>query len=359
MNISENRPSNAPTPPSSPADEPVARDRRTAGYKPGLAWFTAIGGAWVLALVMLGAFTTSINAGMIFPDWPLSNGSLNPVGWLHDAAMFAEHSHRLSAGLMSIITLAMAAWVWTAEARPWVRKLALGAAILIFVQAGVGGLRVLLDPQHLDLLNTSVGRLFAMAHAVLAQIFVSCLVVLALALGRPWIEGGAPAAPAAWRKLGVWCVGLLIAQLAIAAVMRHSFAGLAIPYFPQSTAEGGWLPPVWTFKVGIHFAHRVMAVVLTVALVALAIRVWRDGRAAGGAKRAAMMLVALLALQIALGAASVLSLRDERYTTAHVIVGASLLALTVGLTAWGFRFKPAPTIEDATTLEKKLSLRRA
>jgi len=346
-------------PPPSPAKPEPAPGRRTARYQRGLAWFTLIGGAWVLTLVMLGAFTTSINAGMVFPDWPLSNGSLNPEGWLTDVAMFAEHSHRLSAALMSIVTLAIAAWVWTAEARPWVRRLAVGAAALIFVQAAVGGLRVLLDPQHLDLLNTSVGRIFAMAHAVLAQIYVGTLVVLALGLSRPWIEGGAPSAPAPWRRLGMWCCGLLIAQLAIAAVMRHSFAGLAIPTFPHSTVDGGWLPAVWNFKVGIHFAHRLMAVVLTVALVALAARVWLDRRAATGAKRTALMLVALLALQIALGAASVLSYRDANYTTAHVIVGAALLALTTGLTAWGFRFRAAPTIEDATTLEKKLSLRRA
>lgn len=342
-----------------PAETPARGARRSARYQPGMAWFTAIGGAWVLALVMMGAFTTSINAGMVFADWPLSNGSLNPHGWLHDAAMFAEHSHRLSAGLMSIITLAIAAWVWTAEARPGVRRLALTAAAMIFVQAGLGGLRVLLDPQHLDLLNTSVGRLFAMGHAVLAQVFVSCLVVLALTLSRQWIEGGAPASAPGWRKLGVVCCALLLTQLAIAAVMRHSFAGLAIPTFPHSTSEGGWLPATWSFKVGVHFAHRVMALVLGAGLIALAVAIWRDRRAATGAKRSALMLVALLGLQITLGAASVLSLRDEYYTTAHVIVGASLLALTVGLTAWGFRFRPAPAAGEATTKEKPLSLRRA
>lgn len=342
-----------------PPEPETTCNRRSAGYQPGLAWFTTIGGAWVLALVMLGAFTTSINAGMVFADWPLSNGSLNPTGWLRDTAMFAEHSHRLSAGLMSIITLAIAAWVWSAEARPGVRKLALGAAVLIFVQAGLGGLRVLLDPEHLDLLGTSLGRVFAMAHACAAQVFVSALVVLALMLSRPWIEGGAPAKPVKWRWWAVWCCGLLLTQLAIAAVMRHSFAGLAIPTFPQSTIDGAWLPAHWNFKVIIHFAHRVMALVLTVALLDLAVRVWIDRQTAKGAKHTASMLLAVLALQITLGAASVLSARDASYTTAHVIVGTALLAITVGLTAWGFRFKPAPSIKNATSLNKKLSLRRA
>ena len=64
---------------------------RTPGYKPGLAAFSAVAAAWVFVLVTLGAFTTSIGAGMAFPDWPLSNGSLNPHGWLTNIAMFAEH----------------------------------------------------------------------------------------------------------------------------------------------------------------------------------------------------------------------------------------------------------------------------
>ena len=64
--------------------------RRTNDYKPALAWFAAFGTVWVFVLVILGAFTTSIGAGMVFSDWPLSNGSLNPPGWMNDLAMFAD-----------------------------------------------------------------------------------------------------------------------------------------------------------------------------------------------------------------------------------------------------------------------------
>src|SRR5271156_2611598 len=92
---------------------------RTSAHHPGLAIFAALGCAWVFVLVSLGAFTTSIGAGMAFPDWPLSNGSLNPHGWLTDLAMWSEHSHRLSAGLMSIITIALAWWISRTEERAW------------------------------------------------------------------------------------------------------------------------------------------------------------------------------------------------------------------------------------------------
>src|SRR5690606_7501999 len=46
---------------------PIPRSSRTTSYRPGLAWFAAIGGLWVFVLVTLGAFTTSIGAGMVFP----------------------------------------------------------------------------------------------------------------------------------------------------------------------------------------------------------------------------------------------------------------------------------------------------
>jgi len=65
----------------------------------------------VFVLVTLGAFTTSIGAGMVFPDWPLSNGSLNPKGWLEDIAMFAEHSHRLTGTVMGLITIGLTLWL--------------------------------------------------------------------------------------------------------------------------------------------------------------------------------------------------------------------------------------------------------
>jgi cytochrome c oxidase assembly protein subunit 15 len=144
---------------------------RTAGYKPGLAAFSAVAAAWVFVLVALGAFTTSIGAGMAFPDWPLSNGSLNPTGWLTNLAMFAEHSHRLSAGLMTILTGILAFWIWRTEERQWLRRLSYFAAGLVVAQGVVGGLRVRLDPVQVAAVDTSLGRLFAMLHACLAQAF--------------------------------------------------------------------------------------------------------------------------------------------------------------------------------------------
>jgi len=331
--------------------------RRSSAYQPKLAWFAAIGSAWVFVLVLLGAYTTSIGAGMVFADWPLSNGSLNPKGWISDLAMFAEHSHRLSAGLMSAITVAIAFFVWRHDERRWLRRLAWFAVGFVFAQALVGGLRVLMDGLHIEMVDTSVGRIFAMAHACMAQLYVCTLLAVALALSRPWIESARRPAEEAgfgWRRLAVVGCALLVLQLAVAAVMRHSFAGLAIHTFPWSTPAGGLLPDAWNFRIAIHFAHRGMAVVLTVALVALAVRVWRDRSAPRAAKSTASALIGLLVLQIALGAASVLTYRNPYFTTAHVIVGAVTLATCFGLTWWSFRetLERSPQLAAASSRSK-------
>ena len=313
--------------------EPI-RPERTSAYQPALAWAAVLGAGWVLVLVMLGAFTTSIGAGMVFQDWPLSNGSLNPAGWLRNAAMFAEHSHRLSAGLMATVTLLLAVAVARSEPRRWLRRLGWFAVGLVLLQAVVGGLRVLLNPVEVTAVDTSLGQLFAMLHAVLAQVFVCALLAIAAALSRPWIEGPVRAATGlggGLRRLGAWCCGLLLAQLAIAAVMRHSFAGLAIPTFPL-TPDGRLVPARWDSGIGINFAHRAMAFALAVALGWLAAAVWRDRSVGAGAKRLAALMVILLAAQIALGATVIWTGRNAYFTTAHVLVGALTMAATFLLT---------------------------
>jgi cytochrome c oxidase assembly protein subunit 15 len=304
---------------------------RTAGYKPGLAAFSAVAAAWVFVLVALGAYTTSIGAGMAFPDWPLSNGSLNPRGWLTNNAMFSEHAHRLSASMMGLLTGILAVWIWRTESRAWLRRLSYFAFGLVVAQGVVGGLRVLLDRIQIDALATSLGRLVAMLHACLAQAFACTLVAIALSCSRGWIERPNPVG-AGVRRAGVACCAFIFLQLGIAAVMRHSFAGLAIPTFPWSTPAGGILPDTWSFRVGINFAHRVMAGVIAVAVAVYAAAIWRDRAAPLAMRTGASVLVSLVAFQILLGAAVIGTLRDPMVTTGHVLVGALTLVTAFWLT---------------------------
>jgi cytochrome c oxidase assembly protein subunit 15 len=310
---------------------------RTCTYKPALAIFAAIGSAWVFVLVALGAFTTSIGAGMAFRDWPLSNGSINPEGWLNDIAMFAEHSHRLSGTLMGLIGIGLAFWLHRHESRGWLRQLGWWALALVVIQGLIGGQRVKLDAWQIAGFEMSVGQMLRIPHGILAQVYVCLLIAIAISVSRTWLEPQSGPLSAGVRRAGLLCCVLLFVQLVIAATMRHNYAGLAIQTFPHSTPSGGWLPEIWNFRIGIHFAHRVMAVILSVALLWLVVKLRLDRNVTPLMRVAASLVVALLCAQIVLGAQIILKFREPHVTTGHVVFGALLLATTFWLTWFAHR----------------------
>jgi cytochrome c oxidase assembly protein subunit 15 len=309
---------------------------RNALYQPKLSFFAVTAAIWVFVLVTLGAFTTTIGAGMAFLDWPLSNGSVNPEGWLTDIAMFAEHSHRLTGTVMGVFAIGLAFWLHRTVARNWLRRLGWSALGIVVIQGLIGGKRVLLDATQVPGFDMSLGQMLRVPHGVLAQIYVCLLVAIALGCSRRWIEHAIPVG-ARVRQAAVACVALLLVQLTIAAFMRHNHAGLAIPTFPFSSADHAILPPHWDYRVALQFAHRVMAVVLAVAIVILFLRVRRDPASTPLILGVATALVALLAVQILLGASVIWSLRRPDLTTAHVIVGAATLAAASALACLAHR----------------------
>ena len=311
----------------------ASQSPRTTIHKPALAFFATLGSVWVFVLVTLGAFTTSINAGMAFPDWPLSNGSINPEGWLHNISMFAEHSHRLTGMIMGFVTIALVVWLWRTEQRGWLRRLGVWAFGLVLLQGIIGGTRVLLNEVNVPWFQMSLGEILRIPHGILAQVYVCLLIAIAAACTRHWIERTVPVGNAV-RRAGITCCALLFVQLTIAATMRHNNAGLVIPSFPFSTPPPGnlWLPAVWDFRIAIHFAHRVMAGVLAVALTWFAWQIRRDRAAPLAMRAGASALISLMVLQILLGAEIIWTLRRPDVTTSHVVVGALTLAVTFWLT---------------------------
>ncbi len=301
---------------------------RSPTYKPGLAWFAAIGSAWVFVLVALGAFTTSIGAGMAFADWPLSNGSVNPHGWLTEIDKFAEHSHRLSGLMMGLITVILAGWLHRCEARGWLRRLGWWALGIVIIQGVLGGTRVIFDRINVPGFEMSFGQMLRIPHGVLAQIYVCVLFAIAAGVSRPWVSNTLGVAGPRVRRLGWWCTALVFGQLTIAATMRHNHAGLAIPTFPFSTPGGGLLPATWDYRVALQFAHRVMAAVIGIAILAYSHFLWREKSLAPLLRGASFLLVGLIGLQITLGAQIIWTGRSVTMTTGHVVVGALTLACT-------------------------------
>ena len=297
------------------------RDRSTF-YRPWLARFSFVALLVTLFLLYAGGFTTTISAGMVFPDWPLSNGSLNPEGWTQDPAMAAEHSHRLLGMIVGNLTLALTIWIWWVDGRRWMRRLGLAALVLVIVQGILGGVRVLQNEVN-----------YAIIHGCLGQIFFCVLTAMAIGQTRSWHRlreepsGVAGLKPAT----GLVLIGLLFVQLIVAAVMRHKGAGLAIPTFPL-TPEGSLLPSDWYFGVTIHFAHRALAAVILLVYAGWIVQLLRATKNIH-IRSLGLLAWVLVIVQIALGAAAIWSGRNPLITTLHVLNGAFLLAAT-----WGTHF---------------------
>lgn len=280
--------------------------------------FAVLTAAATFALIFIGALVTSTGSSLSVPDWPLSYGQLFPpmVG-----GVFYEHGHRMVAGTVAVLMAVLAIWTWREEPRPGVKRLAIVALSAVLLQAILGGVTVLLG------LPTAV----SVAHAALAQAFFCMVVALALLSGRGWIEAQLPSPPdGVLQKLGAATTAAVYGQLLLGAVMRHTGSGLAIPDFPL--AYGHVVPYLESFPVAIHFAHRVGAVVVASLIVATAARVQRGHRADPGLRRPALLMLALVAVQIALGATIIWSRKAVLPTTAHVAVGAAILAAALVLT---------------------------
>src|SRR5438128_2754927 len=137
-------------------------------------WFTAVA---TLFLICSGGMVTSKGAGLAVPDWPTTFGYnmfLFPISkWI--GGIFFEHTHRLIASIVGLLTITLAIWIWCSENRPPVRNLGLIAVAGVIVQGILGGLRV-------ALLKDAIG----IFHACLAQAFLGLIVLIALATTNLW-----------------------------------------------------------------------------------------------------------------------------------------------------------------------------
>ncbi len=271
---------------------------------------------------------------MAFLDWPLSNGSINPDGWLEDRDMAAEHSHRLLGMVMGLLSIGLCVTSHMSKAALPVRKMGNWLVVVVVLQGLLGGLRVKLDALNLEIDHNLYAQSFAVAHATLAQLFLCLLVAFVVSNSRSWIErnAGFTKAPSSnLRTYGLVACGTIVMQLIVGAIMRHAHAGLAIPTFPL-TPQDTLVPPVFNFAIGIHFAHRVGAVIVTIAILAYCFKIWRDPAARSGLAKSAAGLLALLIVQVLLGALVIWKVRNEHVTTLHMLNGAFTLALCWSMT---------------------------
>jgi cytochrome c oxidase assembly protein subunit 15 len=346
--------------------------------------FALLTAAATFLLLGVGGLVTSKGAGMAVPDWPTSYGynmfALPFKFWT--GGIFYEHTHRLVASGVGLLTTILAVWLWLAESRRRVRWMGVIAFFAIVLQGVLGGLRVVW-------LKDQVG----IFHATLAQLFFVLMCAIAMFTSNWWKQLPSPLTPlpsdgrggkgaASFGKLRGIVLGttlLVLGQLILGAAMRHQHAGLAISDFPlaygklwpamdtdsvmrynQKRIEVVAANPITAFQIGLQMAHRFMAVVILigVAMVAWRVRSWSSRFSVSGGgnnltvglQRLAFVWLGLILIQLCLGAWTIWSNKAADVATAHVLIGA--LSLVTG-TLWciisfrrpvtQFGFKSVPT----------------
>ena len=160
---------------------------------------------------------TSTDSGLSVPDWPLSYGKIMPpmVGGIR-----FEHTHRLVASTVGLLTLILTIWIGRTEKRAWVRRLAIAALGAVVLQGILGGLTVLF------LLPAPI----SVTHACLGPIFFCLIVNLTLLHSPAWNENLPPFssedAAKNFRFFSLLTFISAFIQLLLGAVVRHTGQGI-------------------------------------------------------------------------------------------------------------------------------------
>jgi cytochrome c oxidase assembly protein subunit 15 len=254
-----------------------------------LAWTAA---AATYLLIVLGAVVRITGSGMGCGDhWPLCNGHLFPP--LDDIGTVIEWSHRLVAALVSALVAALAAYAW------WLRhdaqRLAYAALALLVVQVLLGAVTVKL----------ALPPWTVILHLGTAMLLLATLLVAATSPPVP----GFLVLPGTIALLSLAFVTVLFG-----ALTANLGAAAACTGFPLCNGQ------LWPSAGGlalVQWVHRLMAYSLA------AYAAWWAARTPG---RAPKVVLGLVALQVGLGAATVLLGLPAALQAAHVAVGAAVWA---------------------------------
>jgi len=288
------------------------RLRRTAAVSRHVA-LAALTAFITADLIVFGAFTRLTDSGLGCPDWPGCYGQASPLAASSaiDAAQQA-----MPTGPVTVTK----AWIEMAH-----RYLAMAVGALIL------GLNVVLWRARTTHERAPLWALAALAWVLVQGLFGKYTVTLKLypAVVTAHLLGGMVQSlqrspPLAAARAATLVLALLALQIALGGWVSSNYAVLACRGFPQ--CNGQWWPEAdyaqgftllrelgragsegyVDFKalVAIQMVHRGVAVLVSVAVIALSIRLWRSSTAQD--RRAALWLLALLAVQLVSGLSNVL-----------------------------------------------------
>jgi cytochrome c oxidase assembly protein subunit 15 len=343
----------------SPPAETLAADRanrRALGH-----WLLAVAGMiWVM--VALGGATRLGGSGLSIMEWAPLSGAIPPwsdAEWqrLYDlyrtipqyalvnqgfgiegfkGIFWLEWSHRLWGRLIGLAFALPLAWFWLRGRIP----AGLGPRLLLLLVLGgmQGAVGWFMVASGFEADRTAVSPYRLVMHLGLALLLHAAVLWTALGLLRPERDG--PARPAGLRRLVHTTAALVLLAMLAGGFVAGLKAGLAYNTFPlmegRLVPEGyAQLQPFWrnlTANIAaVQFNHRLLATLAGVA--ALSAAAWgARALAPGFARGAVLALGGTVAVQYALGIATLLLVVPPWLGTLHqavavAVLSAALLAL--------------------------------
>ena len=321
-------------------------------------------------LIVFGSFTRLTDSGLGCPDWPGCYGQSSPWGASAPIASaeralpsgpvtaskaWIEMIHRYLAMTVGALILVLTVVLWRARAvLGGAPRWAIAALVWVLVQGLFGKYTVTL-------------RLYP---AVVTAHLMGGMVLLALLIAQMQSLQRASPLPAARAAAAV--LALVALQIALGGWVSSNYAVLACRGFPQ--CNGQWWPDAdfaqgftllrelgraadgyVEFKalVAIQQAHRIVALLVALAVIALAVRLWRGHRDVD--RRAALWLLLVLAAQVATGLSNVVLDWPLPAALLHTAGAAALVAV---LTALACRH-PSPAAATQPRAEAALRHRGA
>lgn len=326
--------------------------------------------ALAVVVVMLGAFTRLADAGLGCPDWPTCYGHL----WVPTTeaeiaqanAAFAdtpveadktwpEQVHRIVAGTLGLLVLGLAICAWRERHIPGKpQKHAYALCVLIVIQAlfGMWTVTLKLWPQVVT------------AHLLGGFATLSLLWLMVQRLGGYQWQVGTVARLANVKRWALIALVIVTVQILLGGWTSSNYAALACLDLP--TCQGYWLPDmnfVQGFdvmqKIGpnylggnldneartaIHFSHRIGAIITTFVVLLLAYNLWCLNNP--DSRRWALLLAAVLLIQVGLGITNILAAIPLPVAVAHNAVGALLLLTVMTINHRLYTLKPEKIISQ-------------
>jgi heme A synthase len=283
--------------------------------------------ALVFVLIVIGGTVRATDSGLGCPDWPRCHGSFIPRWEKHT---LIEYSHRLTASVVGLMVFGVAVWAWRSYRS--VRSIFLPAAAmfaLLLFQGALGGLTV----------KRELPPGVVTVHLATAMVLFALMLLITVAsLGRGQSRlRASPSLPG----IALAAAALTLSVMLVGAYLSTAHYSLACSGWPLCNGEA--IPTLSAESVRLVFFHRLMALVLGLALVLLAAASLR-GRTDRSVSMLAVGALVLYVVQALVGAANIWTQVADLAQIAHLAVGALLWIL---LTYLNIRLFDLPGLLEA------------